>query len=56
MGKHKERRADDKRSPGLGDNVKNTVSSSKGNGSNDPLFDIFNDRRKGKNGSGKRSG
>jgi hypothetical protein len=49
---HKAHRADDKRGPGLGDNVKTTVSE--GDGAGKRLV-IFNDRSKGRNGRAKRS-
>lgn len=54
MSKHqrKPHRADDKRNPGLGDNVRTTVRS--GEGAGKPLADLFNDRR-GHNGHTKRS-
>jgi len=50
---HKPHRADDKRNPGLGDNVKTTVRQ--GEGAGHRLVDLFNDRSKGRNGKGKRS-
>lgn len=45
-------RANDKRRPGLSDNVRVKVDAAASAG--DPLMDIFNDRRK-PNGHGKRS-
>jgi hypothetical protein len=54
MSKHKKaRRADDKRGPGFGDNVVH-VARHGSTGSAKPLA-IFNDRRVGSNGSGKRA-
>lgn len=54
-GKHgKAKRADDKRGPGFGDNVKH-VARHGSTGSAKPLVGIFHDRRSGFNGNGKRA-
>lgn len=50
---HKPHRADDKRNPGLGDNVRTTVRPGEGAGKR--LTGLFNDRSKGRNGRAKRS-
>jgi hypothetical protein len=53
----KSRRADDKRGPGYGDNVKH-VARHGSTGTAKPIAGIFNDRRDGNNGNngkGKRA-
>jgi hypothetical protein len=46
-------KATDKRRPGMSDNVRNTIRDTDGAGP--PLAELFKDRRKGKNGTGKKA-
>jgi hypothetical protein len=54
MSKHKTHRADDKRRAGMSDNVRWKAQAGS-TGSAKPLVGLFNDRRDGKNGNGKRA-
>lgn len=52
---HKPLRATDKRRSGAGDNVRQTVRAPDTDGAGPPLANLFHDRRKHKNGAGKRA-
>lgn len=51
---HKPLRSTDKRRSGAGDNVKQTVAPGS-DGAGKPLANLFHDRSRHKNGSGKRA-